>query len=69
MGILFDGIPLGEVSTSMTINSPAAVLWAFYIATAERQGVPAAALRGTLQNDLLQEHPAEEGDTLPAQPA
>ena len=69
MGILFDGIPLGEVSTSMTINSPAAVLWAFYIATAERQGVPAAALRGTLQNDILKEYQAQKEYIFPPEPS
>ncbi len=53
MEILFDGIPLDKVSTSMTINAPAAVLLAFYIAAAEKQGVPKNKLRGTIQNDIL----------------
>ena len=69
MQLLFDGIPLAEVSTSMTINSPAAVLWAFYIAAAERQGVPAAALRGTLQNDILKEYQAQKEYVFPPAPS
>lgn len=60
MEILFDSIPLGEVSTSMTINSPAAILWAFYIVAAEKQGVPMERLRGTLQNDILKEYTAQK---------
>ncbi len=59
MEILFDQIPLGEVSTSMTINSPAAVIWAMFIAAAEKQGVDRSTLRGTLQNDILKEFIAE----------
>ena len=58
MEILFDGIPLDKVSTSMTINSTAAVLLALYIAVAEKQGVKAEALQGTLQNDILKEYAA-----------
>ena len=69
MEILFDGIPLGEVSTSMTINSPAAILWAFYIAAAEKQGVPMAALRGTLQNDILKEYQAQKEYIFPPEPS
>jgi methylmalonyl-CoA mutase N-terminal domain/subunit len=60
MEILMDGIPLGDVSTSMTINSPAAVLWAFYIAAAEKQGVSMDRLRGTIQNDILKEFIAQK---------
>jgi methylmalonyl-CoA mutase N-terminal domain/subunit len=60
MEILFDGIPLGEVSTSMTINGPAAMLWAFYIAAAEKQGYAMAGLRGTIQNDILKEYQAQK---------
>ncbi len=56
MRVLFDGIPLGEVSTSMTINATAATLLALYIAVGEEQGVPASALRGTIQNDILKEY-------------
>lgn len=69
MEILFDGIPLGEVSTSMTINSPAAIIWAFYIAAAEKQGVPMAQLRGTLQNDILKEYIAQKEFIFPPEPS
>jgi len=69
MEILFDGIPLGEVSTSMTINSPAAILWAMYIATAQKQGVPMAELRGTLQNDILKEYIAQKEYIFPPEPS
>jgi methylmalonyl-CoA mutase N-terminal domain/subunit len=58
MEILFDGIPLDKVSTSMTINSTAAMLLAMYIAVAEKQGVPLDQLRGTIQNDILKEYAA-----------
>lgn len=60
MRILFDGIPLDKVSTSMTINSPAAMVFAFYLAVAELQGVPFHKLRGTLQNDILKEYIAQK---------
>ena len=60
MEILFDGIPLDQVSTSMTINSPAMVLFGFYLAVAEKQGVPFTKLRGTLQNDILKEYIAQK---------
>ncbi|MDB4957695.1 MAG: methylmalonyl-CoA mutase, large subunit [Myxococcales bacterium] len=56
MRVLFDGIPLGEVSTSMTINATAATLLALYVAVGEEQGVPAKSLRGTIQNDILKEY-------------
>ncbi|MCL2817840.1 MAG: methylmalonyl-CoA mutase family protein, partial [Clostridiales bacterium] len=56
MEVLFDGIPLDEVSTSMTINAPAAVLLAMYIAVAEKQGIDPAKLDGTIQNDILKEY-------------
>jgi methylmalonyl-CoA mutase N-terminal domain/subunit len=69
MEILFDGIPLGEVSTSMTINSPAAIIWAMYIATAEKQGVPMSQLRGTLQNDILKEYIAQKEYIFPPEPS
>lgn len=65
MEILMDGIPLGEVTTSMTINSPAAIIWAFYIAAAEKQGVPKEKLAGTLQNDILKEHSAQKEYIFP----
>ncbi len=60
MARLFDGIPLGKVSTSMTINASASVVLAFYVLAAERQGVPASALRGTIQNDMLKEFIAQK---------
>lgn len=60
MEILFDGIPLDKVSTSMTINSPAAIIYAYYLAVAEKQGVPFNKLRGTLQNDILKEYIAQK---------
>ena len=66
---LFEGIPLVNISTSMTINSPAAVLWAFYIAAAEKQGVPMAKLRGTLQNDILKEFIAQKEFIFPPEPS
>ncbi|MFQ5859658.1 MAG: methylmalonyl-CoA mutase [Anaerolineae bacterium] len=69
MEVLFDGIPLGEVSTSMTINSPAAVLWAMYIAVAEKQGVPMRKLRGTIQNDILKEYIAQKEFIFPPEPS
>ncbi|MBX3063436.1 MAG: methylmalonyl-CoA mutase family protein [Anaerolineae bacterium] len=69
MEILFDGIPLGEVSTSMTINSPAAIIWAFYIAAAEKQGIPMDKLRGTLQNDILKEYIAQKEYIFPPDPS
>ncbi|MCL0029844.1 methylmalonyl-CoA mutase family protein, partial [Dehalococcoidia bacterium] len=53
MELLFDGIPLDQVTTSMTINGPAAVIWAMYIAAAEKQGIPMEKLGGTIQNDIL----------------
>ena len=66
---LFDGIPLGQVSTSMTINGPAAVLLALYIAVAEKQGVPSTALRGTIQNDILKEYHAQNTWIFPPEPS
>ncbi|MDO8784916.1 MAG: methylmalonyl-CoA mutase family protein [Syntrophales bacterium] len=65
MEILFDGIPLDKVSTSMTINSTAAVLLAMYIAVAEKQGVKAEALQGTIQNDILKEYAARGTHIFP----
>ncbi len=61
METLFDQIPLDKVSTSMTINAPAAVLLAMYIAVAKKQGVDSKALRGTIQNDILKEYIARGG--------
>ncbi len=69
MEILFDGIPLGEVSTSMTINSPAAILWAMYIVTAEKQGYRRDQLRGTIQNDILKEYIAQKEFLFPPEPS
>ncbi len=66
---LFRGIPLDRVSTSMTINSPAAVLLAMYIAVAEKQGVPAEKLRGTIQNDVLKEYFARGTYIFPPRPS
>ncbi len=69
MQTLFRGIPLGDVSTSMTINSPAAVLLAFYIAVGEEQGVPAEHLRGTIQTDILKEYIAQKEYIFPPEPS
>jgi len=69
METLFDGIPLGEVSTSMTINGPAAMLLAFYICVAEEQGVPRAELRGTIQTDILKEYIAQKEWIFPPEPS
>lgn len=69
MEILFDGIDLGKVSTSMTINAPAAVLLAMYIAVAEKQGVPASELKGTIQNDILKEYAARGTYIFPPKPS
>jgi methylmalonyl-CoA mutase N-terminal domain/subunit len=69
MEILFDGIPLDKVSTSMTINAPAAVLLAMYIAVAEKQGVSAEKLRGTIQNDILKEYIARGTYIFPTEPS
>jgi len=66
---LFHGIPLGEVSTSMTINGPAAMLLAFYICVAEQQGVERAELRGTIQTDILKEYIAQKEWIFPPQPS
>jgi methylmalonyl-CoA mutase, N-terminal domain len=66
---LFEGIPLDQVSTSMTINGPAAILFCFYVAAAERQGVPSEKLRGTVQNDILKEYMAQHAWVYPAEPA
>jgi methylmalonyl-CoA mutase N-terminal domain/subunit len=66
---LFDGIPLDQVSTSMTINGPAAMLFCFYVATAERQGVDPVRLQGTIQNDMLKEYMAQHAWIFPVEPA
>ena len=69
METLFDGIPLDKVSTSMTINAPAAVLLAMYICVGEKQGVSSKQLRGTIQNDLLKEYIAQKTWIFPPQPS
>jgi methylmalonyl-CoA mutase N-terminal domain/subunit len=69
MKILFDGIPLDKVSTSMTINSPAAMAFAFYLAEAELQGVPFSKLQGTMQNDILKEYIAQKEYIYPPEPS
>jgi methylmalonyl-CoA mutase N-terminal domain/subunit len=69
MEILLEGIPLDRVSSSMTINSPAAVVWAMYIAAAEKQGVRPERLRGTIQNDILKEYIAQKEFIFPPEPS
>ena len=69
METLFEGIPMGEVSTSMTINAPAALMLAFYVVAAERQGVPAERLAGTIQTDILKEYIAQKEWCFPIDPA
>ena len=69
METLFDGIPLDQVSTSMTINGPAVILFCFYVAAAERQGVSSTKLRGTVQNDILKEYMAQHAWCYPIEPA
>lgn len=69
MEILFEGIPLDKVSTSMTINSPAAMIFAFYLAVAQKQNVGFEKLRGTLQNDILKEYIAQKEFIFPPRPS
>jgi len=69
METLFAGIPLGQVSTSMTINSPAAILLAFYACVGEEQGVPRSELRGTIQTDILKEYIAQKEYIFPPEPS
>lgn len=69
MDTLFDGIPMDEVTTSMTINGPAAIIWAFFIATAERKGIHRSKLGGTLQNDILKEFIAQKEFIFPPEPS
>ena len=69
METLFAGIPMGEVSTSMTINAPAAVMLAFYVVAAERQGTPPEQLAGTIQTDILKEYIAQKEWCFPIDPA
>ena len=69
MEILLEGLPLDQISTSMTINSPAAIIWAMYLAVAEKRGIPWASLRGTLQNDILKEYIAQNEYIFPPEPS
>jgi len=69
METLFDGIPVGDITTSMTINSPAAILLAMYLAVAEKQGVPFSKVGGTLQNDILKEYIAQKEYIFPPEPS
>jgi methylmalonyl-CoA mutase N-terminal domain/subunit len=69
METLFRGIPMGDVSTSMTVNAPAAVMLAFYVVAAEKQGVPPAQLAGTIQTDILKEYIAQKEWCFPIEPA
>jgi methylmalonyl-CoA mutase, N-terminal domain len=69
MEILFDGIPLDEITTSMTINSPAAMVWAMYLVAAEKRGYPLDRLAGTLQNDILKEYVAQKEYIFPPRPS
>jgi methylmalonyl-CoA mutase N-terminal domain/subunit len=69
MEILLNGIPTDQITTSMTINSPAAIIWAMYIAAAEKQGVPMGQLGGTIQNDILKEYIAQKEFIFPPAPS
>ena len=69
MEVLFAGIPVDEITTSMTINSPAAVTWAMYIAMAEKRGIPSEVLGGTIQNDILKEYIAQKEFIFPPKPS
>ncbi len=69
MEILFADLPLDKITTSMTINSPAAAIWAMYIANAEKRGFPMASLGGTLQNDILKEYIAQKEFLFPPEPS
>ena len=69
METLFKGIPLDQISTSMTTNAPAAILWSMYLVVAERQGVDWKRLRGTIQNDILKEYIAQKTYIFPPRPS
>ena len=69
MEILFDEIPLDSVSTSMTINAPAAIIWAMYLAMADKRKIPFSKLRGTIQNDILKEYTAQNEFIFPIDPS
>jgi methylmalonyl-CoA mutase N-terminal domain/subunit len=69
MEILFDGIPLDKITTSMTINGPASILWAMYIVNAEKQGISKNRIGGTIQNDILKEYIAQKSYIFPPKPS
>jgi methylmalonyl-CoA mutase N-terminal domain/subunit len=69
MQLLFDGIPLDKITTSMTINGPAAIIWAMYIANAENQGIGKEKIGGTIQNDILKEYIAQKSYIFPPEPS
>src|SRR5688572_1162424 len=69
MEILLEGLPLGDITTSMTINSPAAIIWAMYIAVADKKGIPRRKLGGTIQNDILKEYIAQKEFIFPPEPS
>ena len=69
MEVLFEGIPLDEITTSMTINSPAAMIWAMYLVNAEKRGIPLDRLAGTTQNDILKEYVAQKEYIFPPRPS
>ena len=69
MELLFDGIPLDRITTSMTINAPAAIIWAMYIVAAEKQGLDPRDLGGTIQNDILKEYSAQNEYIFPPEPS
>ncbi|NLA12484.1 MAG: methylmalonyl-CoA mutase [Firmicutes bacterium] len=69
MEVLFEGIPLDQITTSMTINGPAAVLWCFYMAAALKQGVSLKSIGGTIQNDILKEYTAQKSWIFPPEPS
>ena len=69
MEVLFQGLPLGDITTSMTINGPAAVIWAMYLANAKKQGIPFEKLGGTTQNDILKEYIAQKEFLFPPIPS
>jgi len=69
MEILFDGLPIDKITTSMTINPPAAVMWAMYIAMAEKRGIPREIIGGTIQNDMLKEFIAQKTFMCPPKPS
>jgi len=69
MEMLFNGIPLDQITTSMTINGPAAVIWAMYLANARKRGIPLDKLGGTIQNDILKEYMAQNAFIFPPQPS